>query len=168
MGRAFFAAFIIAGLTAASAVAQDTPISREASTYIVWPKNGMVIHGGKLWVRMGIKNAGVAPAGEERPNTGHHHLIVDAPLPPMNQEIPADKNHLHFGAGQTYAAAAVCRPQSCAAQSAHLFRSDNDHRALRDQSCWQAHDNSIDVLKGSNEQCELLFAYRYWRLSQPH
>ena len=101
MGRAFFAAFIIAGLTAASAVAQDTPISREASTYIVWPKNGMVIHGGKLWVRMGIKNAGVAPAGEERPNTGHHHLIVDAPLPPMNQEIPADKNHLHFGAGQT-------------------------------------------------------------------
>ena len=50
---------------------------------------------------MGLKNAGVAPAGVEKVNTGHHHLIIDAPLPPLNQEIPADKNHLHFGAGQT-------------------------------------------------------------------
>jgi hypothetical protein len=101
MGRAFLAAFLIAGLAATTAAAEGTPISNDARAYIVWPKTGMVIHGGKLWVRMGIKNAGVAPAGEERPNTGHHHLIVDAPLPPMDQEIPADKNHLHFGAGQT-------------------------------------------------------------------
>ncbi len=83
------------------ALADPTPISKKAQAYIVWPKNGMVIHGGKLWVRMGLKNAGIAPAGIEKSNTGHHHLILDAPLPPLNQEIPADKNHLHFGAGQT-------------------------------------------------------------------
>jgi hypothetical protein len=44
---------------------------------------------------------GVAPAGVATPNTGHHHLIVDAPLPPENAAIPADAKHLHFGGGQT-------------------------------------------------------------------
>jgi len=46
---------------------------------------------------------GVAPAGIDKPNTGHHHLIVDAPLPDLNEPIPSDFNHLHFGAGQTEA-----------------------------------------------------------------
>ena len=32
---------------------------------------------------------------------GHHHLIVDAPLPPLDKAIPSDKNHLYFGKGQT-------------------------------------------------------------------
>ena len=101
MGRIIIAAFFAAVLPAGGLLADATPISKESTAYIVWPKDGMVIHGGKLWVRMGIKNAGVAPAGIEKPNTGHHHLIIDAPLPPMDREIPSDKNHMHFGAGQT-------------------------------------------------------------------
>jgi hypothetical protein len=44
---------------------------------------------------------GVAPAGIDKPNTGHHHLLVDAQLPPLDKPIPNDENHLHFGAGQT-------------------------------------------------------------------
>ena len=44
---------------------------------------------------------GVAPKGVEFKNTGHHHLIIDSPLPPVSSEIPSDRNHLHFGAGQT-------------------------------------------------------------------
>ena len=44
---------------------------------------------------------GVAPAGTVRDNTGHHHLIIDAPLPDVNAGIPADENHVHFGGGQT-------------------------------------------------------------------
>ena len=35
-------------------------------------------------------------------NVGHHHVIIDAPLPPLDQEIPNDQNHRHFG-GQTEA-----------------------------------------------------------------
>ena len=46
---------------------------------------------------------GVAPAGIEAPNTGHHHIIVDAELPPADEPIPNDPNHLHFGAGQSEA-----------------------------------------------------------------
>ena len=63
----------------------------------------MVIQGGKFWVRMGLSGAGIAPAGVDVPNTGHHHLLVDADLPPLDQPIPNDKSHLHFGAGQTEA-----------------------------------------------------------------
>jgi Domain of unknown function (DUF4399) len=101
MWKLIFAAVLATGLGGTAALADATPISKDARVYIIWPKNGQVIAGGKLWVRMGLKNAGIAPAGVEKVNTGHHHLIIDAPLPPLNQEIPADKNHLHFGAGQT-------------------------------------------------------------------
>ncbi len=94
-------AIVLAALGATAAWADGTPISKEARVYIIWPRDGQTISGGKMWVRMGLKNAGVAPAGVEKVNTGHHHLIVDAPLPPLNQEIPSDKHHLHFGAGQT-------------------------------------------------------------------
>jgi hypothetical protein len=54
-------------------------------------------------IRFGLLNMGVAPAGMEKANTGHHHLLIDAPLPPLGQQIPNDFNHLHFGAGQTEA-----------------------------------------------------------------
>ncbi len=80
---------------------ERTPAPSNARAYIVWPKDGAVIKGGKFWVRMGLRNFGVAPAGIDFPNTGHHHLIIDSELPPFDEEIPNDKNNLHFGAGQT-------------------------------------------------------------------
>ncbi len=83
--------------------AGDTPRPENAKVYIIWPNNGRVIPGGKFWLRMGLKNFGVAPAGIRKPNTGHHHVIINAPLPPFDEEIPNDKNHLHFGGGQTEA-----------------------------------------------------------------
>jgi hypothetical protein len=101
MWKGIATAIVIAGLGVTSVLADATSISKEARVYIIWPRDGQVIPSGKFWVRMGLKNAGVAPAGIEKVNTGHHHLIIDAPLPPLNQEIPSDKNHLHFGAGQT-------------------------------------------------------------------
>jgi hypothetical protein len=54
-------------------------------------------------VNFGLKGMGVAPAGSDKENAGHHHLIIDAELPPLDQPIPSDFNHLHFGAGQTEA-----------------------------------------------------------------
>ena len=77
------------------------PAPESAQAYIIWPTDGAVIPGGKFWLRMGLSGAGIAPAGIDKPNTGHHHLIIDADLPPLDQPIPNDKNHLHFGAGQT-------------------------------------------------------------------
>ena len=79
------------------------PAPDGARVYIIWPYDGATIPGGKFWVRMGLSGMGVAPAGVDKPGTGHHHLLIDAPLPPMDEPIPNDRNHLHFGAGQTEA-----------------------------------------------------------------
>ena len=84
------------------AVARE-PAPPGARAYIVWPKNGQTIAGGKFWLRMGLKGAGVAPAGIQKEGTGHHHVLIDTELPPMDEPIPNNQTHLHFGAGQTEA-----------------------------------------------------------------
>lgn len=81
--------------------AEQTASPPGAEEYIIWPSDGAVIHGGKLWVRMGLRNMGICPKGVAFPNTGHHHLLIDTDLPALDQEIPSDRNHLHFGAGET-------------------------------------------------------------------
>jgi hypothetical protein len=98
------AAYAAAALgVTAPALAGETPAPDGSRVYIVWPHEGEIIHGGKLWLRMGAQGIGVTPAGIVKPKTGHHHVILDAPLPPFDEEIPNDRNHLHFGGGQTEA-----------------------------------------------------------------
>jgi hypothetical protein len=83
-------------------LAQQKTMPEDARVYILWPPDGQVIHGA-FWVRMGLSGAGIAPAGVERQGTGHHHILVDVPLPKLDEPIPSDRNHLHFGLGQTEA-----------------------------------------------------------------
>lgn len=71
-----------------------------AEAYIISPRDGETVDS-PFVVRFGLRGMGVAPAGVEMPGTGHHHLIIDAPLPPAGQPIPADERHRHFGKGQT-------------------------------------------------------------------
>ncbi len=89
-------------LAAPGARAQQSTMPSDAKVYIVWPPDGAVIKGA-FWVRMGLSGAGIAPAGVDKPNTGHHHLLIDTDLPPLDQPIPNDRNHMHFGLGQTEA-----------------------------------------------------------------
>lgn len=91
------------GLPAVAALAGPSPMPPDAKVYIIWPQDGQVIQGGKFWVRMGLSNAGIAPAGVEQQFTGHHHILVDTDLPSMDEAIPNDKHHMHFGRGQTEA-----------------------------------------------------------------
>jgi hypothetical protein len=86
---------------ASNVAAQQKPSPPGARVYILWPPDGQVIPGGKFWLRMGLVGAGVAPAGIDKPNTGHHHLLINTDPPPMDREIPNDRNHLHFGGGLT-------------------------------------------------------------------
>ena len=100
--RIAFLALVLTLLPAA-AYAQETPAAKDAYLYIVWPQDGMTVKGA-FWCRFGLRNMGVTHAGDDFANSGHHHLLIDvnAPLEP-NEPIPQDKNHLHFGAGQTEA-----------------------------------------------------------------
>lgn len=99
--------FVVLALSLASlscgAHAQGTPAPKQALLYFIWPENGTTIKGG-FWCRFGLRNMGVTHAGDSYENSGHHHLLIDVnePLDP-NEPIPQDKNHLHFGAGQTEA-----------------------------------------------------------------
>jgi len=52
-------------------------------------------------VRMSTADVTVEQAGAVREGYGHHHILVDTELPPLDRPIPADSQHLHFGAGQT-------------------------------------------------------------------
>jgi hypothetical protein len=86
---------------ASSSWATTSP--KDAVLYFITPRDGARIRGA-FWCRFGLRNMGVTHAGDNFPNSGHHHLLVDvAGLPDPNDPIPADKNHLHFGAGQTEA-----------------------------------------------------------------
>jgi hypothetical protein len=94
----------VAGLLGSGVALARTPAPPGAQVYFIWPQEGAVISGGKFWVRMGLRGMGVAPKGTALANTGHHHLLVDTDLPTnMNEPIPNDRNHLHFGAGETEA-----------------------------------------------------------------
>ena len=88
----------LGGMTVATAA---EPAPAGAREYIIWPKNGQVIKGGVFWLRMGLSQAGIAPAGVHKEGTGHHHLLIDTELPPPGEPIPNNRNHLHFGGGQT-------------------------------------------------------------------
>ena len=87
--------------TAVLAEAKPTP--KDAMIYIMYPEDGASVKGSFL-CRFGLRNMGVAPAGNDFPNTGHHHLLIETneAINP-DEPIPHDKNHLHFGAGETEA-----------------------------------------------------------------
>ena len=81
--------------------AQKTPSPKDAVVYFISPEDGATIRG-PFDVRFGLKNMGVTHAGDVYPNSGHHHLLIDVDQPlDVKEPIPRDKNHLHFGAGET-------------------------------------------------------------------
>ncbi len=78
-----------------------TPSAPGAVVYFISPRNGAKVKS-PFRVQFGLKGMGVTHAGDEFKNSGHHHLLIDVtdPLDPEDS-IPSDKNHVHFGAGQT-------------------------------------------------------------------
>lgn len=100
MRKLFAVAALMASLASAAASAANA--AANAYCYIGWPSDGAVLPAGKPFkVWFGLRNMGVAPKGVAFNNTGHHHLLIDVDMPPAGKEIPSDRNHLHFGAGET-------------------------------------------------------------------
>lgn len=84
----------------APAQSERTPAPEGVRLYFISPKDDAKLSS-PVAVRFGLSGMGVAPAGVAYPNTGHHHLLVDAEVPPLDRPVPADEHHIHFGAGQT-------------------------------------------------------------------
>lgn len=94
-------------MTGAS-IAGETPSAPDAKVYFVNLDDGDTV-ASPVTIVMGLSGMGIAPAGIEMENTGHHHLYLNRP--PFGEgedgadeaiyNIPADENHIHFGGGQT-------------------------------------------------------------------
>ena len=52
-------------------------------------------------IQFGLSGMGIAPAGTDRSNTGHHHLLINVDDIDLSKPIPSSSNHIHFGGGQT-------------------------------------------------------------------
>lgn len=120
----------VAMLAAFPALAQDTPSPEGARVYFVNLEDGATVSS-PVTVVFGLEGMGVAPAGTEAENSGHHHLLVDRP--PLGEgemgadefslAIPSDDNHRHFGGGQTQLA--IDLPQG--AHTLQLVLGDHGH-----------------------------------------
>lgn len=86
----------------------ETPAPDGAMVYFANIADGDTVSS-PVTILFGLSGMGVAPAGTEKDNTGHHHLLIDrAPFgegedgaEELTYGVPADDNHKHFGGGQT-------------------------------------------------------------------
>jgi Domain of unknown function (DUF4399) len=91
---------------AAPAAAPPAALTRKpapagAMAYIIEPADGARVTS-PVRVVFGLKGIGVAPAGVDRNDAGHHHLLVDTAMPAnLALPLPNDEQHRHFGGGQT-------------------------------------------------------------------
>ncbi|MDH2433183.1 DUF4399 domain-containing protein [Pokkaliibacter sp. MBI-7] len=98
------ASSLLAAALSAPLLAADmprTPAPEGARVYIIAPKDGDTVSQ-TFKVQFGLSGMGVAPAGMDKANTGHHHLLIDVDtLPAMDMPLPATDHIKHFGGGQT-------------------------------------------------------------------
>jgi len=124
MRSVLLAAALFTSSVAPAALAADTPSKAGASVYIISPKNGDTITG-PVRVLFGLKGMGVAPAGVDIENTGHHHLIVNKAPPPLDTYLPIDDPQvIHFGMGQTETELTLDPGQ----HTLQLVLADKDHK----------------------------------------
>ena len=123
-------AFALAAATASPAIAGETPAPGGAKLYFVNLKDGDKVSS-PVKVVFGLSGMGVAPAGIEKKNTGHHHIFINRPelgkgedgADELDLNIPADDNHKHFGGGQTEASLELPAGQ----HTLQLVLGDKDH-----------------------------------------
>jgi len=89
----------------AAPAAEPTSLQRTASpegarVFFIRPADGETVSN-PIGIEFGIEGMDVAKAGDDRPHSGHHHLLIDSGLPDLGLPIPADDQHIHFGDGST-------------------------------------------------------------------
>ena len=62
-----------------------TPSPQGAAVHFVGLNDGAKLPT-RVTIRFGLRDMGVAPAGLERANSGHHHLLIDTELPPLDKQ----------------------------------------------------------------------------------
>lgn len=102
INRLFALCLLLTGtILTAQATELISPAPADAEVYFIQPLDGQTVpHTFK--VIFGLSHMGVAPAGTDKANTGHHHLLIDVEqLPDLTKPLPATDQIKHFGGGQT-------------------------------------------------------------------
>ena len=98
-----------------------------AKVYFVGLKDGDTIAKDGV-IHFGVKGMGIAPAGVDFPNTGHHHLVVDVATPPTNDFLPTDNPKIfHYGKGQTEVSVEALK-LTPGKHTLQLIFADQDHK----------------------------------------
>ena len=86
--------------TAETPTIPRTASAEGASVFFITPADGATV-ANPVKIEFGIAGMDVVKAGDNQPNSGHHHLLIDTGLPDPGLPIPADEQHIHFGDGST-------------------------------------------------------------------
>ena len=91
---------VLSGLSQAESPLSST-IADDAQVWIVSPKDWAQVSS-PVRIVFGSSNLNITPAGDNQPNSGHHHLLVDMDkLPALDLPLPTSDQVIHFGKGQT-------------------------------------------------------------------
>jgi hypothetical protein len=76
------------------------PPTRQPEAYFTNLKTGASVQSPFL-VKFGLSMRGIVPAGKTAGRAGHHHLLVNQPLPlDFKKPLPFTEQYVHFGKGQ--------------------------------------------------------------------
>ncbi len=81
---------------AAPIVSSRTPSAVGARVFFITPSDGDTVPS-PVQLEFGVSEMELAPSGDDRPNSGHHHIIIDHDLPNLSLPVPADAQRIHFG-----------------------------------------------------------------------
>ena len=108
----FFALLCSMLLAVVTVISGEAPVMADSFTskapdsakvYLISPLDGATVSN-PFTIQFGLSGMGIAPAGIDRPETGHHHLLVDLEtLPDLDKALSATEHIKHFGGGQTEA-----------------------------------------------------------------
>lgn len=91
---------VASATTAEPAELPRTASADGAKVFFITPADGATVTN-PVKIEFGVEGMNVVKAGDEQPNSGHHHLLIDTGLPDLGSPIPADEHHIHFGDGST-------------------------------------------------------------------
>lgn len=87
---------------AAPAAMPRNKAPEDARVWFIEPQDGATVSS-PVTVQFGVSGIALAPAGDARPDSGHHHLLINTGMPALDQPVPKDERHLHFGKAQSEA-----------------------------------------------------------------
>jgi len=100
-------------------------VPQDAKVHFIGLKDGDTISTKQI-IRFGAENVKIVSATMKTPGSGHHHLLIDTGLPPLELPIPSDFNHLHFGKGQTETVLSLPPGE----HTLQLLLGDHEHRSF--------------------------------------